>query len=181
MAKWDDLQAIIALFEEGQRQQQRTDEVLAQLEHATRQYAATTQALPVAIGQKLNANLAAAGTGAAKAIAANWTAANEHADKATKAYARAVRFDSLRVFGMTTAALLAITFFAWSKMPDPGTITALRNEEAALRARIAAYEQLDARAQPQSCVDQHGKAHLCIAVDERIVLKKKGFRAIRTD
>lgn len=183
MATFDALQAAIALFEESQRQQRRNAQVLEQLERCVHEYAALTHAIPVTVSAKLNEVLPNAASVAAAQIAANWTDANKHADRATQAYEKAIRLSPLISFGLAALAILIVagttTFVVSRYVPDGTTITMLRMEEAELRTKIAVYKKFDSLVQPEECTDTRGRPHICIAINDKIKLNKKGYRAIR--
>jgi hypothetical protein len=63
--------------------------------------------------------------------------------------------------GVTGIALGAALFVAWSVLPTPAEIAALRTERDELASNVAVLNQRGARADLRRC----GTGHLCVRVD----------------
>lgn len=183
MNEWNPLQAAIALFEESERQHKRNSELLNRLNNAAARYEAAAALMPAQIAKQLNEVLADAASNAAKQIASKWTAANEHADRASVAYAKAAHMAPWHVFLLAALGMVvasgAMIFIAFRIVPNPDTVIAWRMEEANLRARVDLLEKRGGNTRLAYCNDSRGRQHLCIAVDETMKTNLNGYRIIR--
>lgn len=183
MENWDPLRAAITLFETSERQQQRTEELLAKVQLATERLNIVTRGLPQQLTNEMGAVLSTAAINAAGQIASNWTEANEHAERASAAYQSAARWAPARVFMLAFACFALgvggmIAVGCWV-LPKGEAIAAWRSEEAALKANVDVLRQQGGRVNLVECKDSQSVRRLCVQVDETAKTNLRGYRVVR--
>ncbi|XLZ71474.1 hypothetical protein ABT364_05760 [Massilia sp. SR12] len=180
--KFDPLKAAYRLNEATEIQQEQIAALILELQQVATRYGDTLDKLPAQIAKGVNRALPEAAETAAKRIAANWKQANEHADKATIAYARAKRAAPWLLFGSIAAGTLFVlglgTFIALKVLPNAGQIAKLETEVQSLRATIAELEKKGGRTPLAYCNDMQGQTHLCVRVDETRQSDVPGYRIV---
>lgn len=179
---WNQLQAAYSLNEATKRQQIQIDALLSELRQLVRSYQQTLDALPEQIERGVNRALPEAAETAAKSIAANWTAANNHAEAATLAYDRAKHVAPWLIFGSIGSGFLLMgvigLFIALKLLPSADQITQLRMEEQELRTTIGELEKKGGRTSFTYCDDQKGNSHLCVRVDQHKKSVAPGYQIV---
>jgi hypothetical protein len=175
-------QAASALLDEAQRQQQEVSHLLGRLNTAVTSLERTEVSLPATLSVKVDDALALAATRAASEIAKNWTAANTHADMATKVYQQAATWAPWRVTLLCLFALFsgigAMLLTAWLVLPNPEQLAQLRMQEAEMTERIRVLQARGGATPLVRCFDQHRKERMCVLVDESASVLK-GYRVIK--
>lgn len=175
-------QLVYSLWKAGHLNFEHAKAVQTQVAQASTALQQSSTKLPAEMARHLDQQLPAAAAQAARMIASQWTEANTHAERATKAYQEATANARKVVYGgaavMLTILTIAVLVLTKWILPNSDELTRLREEKTQLQMTIDQLTRNGARANVQPCTDRSGRDRLCVRVDESVKIGS-GLRVIK--